>query len=280
LARFAAAFADYGFNPTAFVPSYGMAETTLAVSFAPLDTGVIVDYVDREKMSDTHVAVPLQEGGSDRIRGFVACGEPLPGHFAEIRGNDGSQLPDRHVGRIFVKGPSVMAGYYGEPEATAAVLGNDGWLDTGDLGYLLNRQLIITGRSKDLIIINGRNIWPQDLEWAVEELPGVRRGDACAFSVESAGDSERVVMLVQCRTAEPVARNELVREIEGVLRRTAAIECQVVLIEPRGLPQTSSGKLSRARAKLRFLVGDYGSPEQASRSLRSANAASAPTAPP
>jgi fatty-acyl-CoA synthase len=279
LSRFARAFAKYGFRQTAFVPSYGMAETTLAVSFGPLDTGVIVDYVDREQMSSTHVAVPCEAGESDRVRGFVACGEPLKGHVAEIRGSDGSRLPERHVGRIFVKGPSVMAGYYGEPETTAAVLGSDGWLDTGDLGYLLNRQLVITGRSKDLIIINGKNIWPQDLEWAVEELPNVRRGDACAFSVEGAGDVERVVMLLQCRAADQQARRDLVREVEGVLRRTAAVECQVVLVEPRGLPQTSSGKLSRARAKLRFLEGDYGSLGPAGSDSRPAVAASAPPAP-
>ena len=258
LARFSRAFADCGFKPTAFVPSYGMAETTLAISFAPLDKGVEVDYIDRQRLADEHIAMPLSGAEPDRARGFVACGKPLPGHVAEIRDNNGSLLPERHVGRIFVKGPSIMAGYYREPDATAAVLDGKGWLDTGDLGYLLNGQLVITGRSKDLIIINGRNIWPQDLEWAVEELPNVRRGDSCAFSIAEAGGSERVVMLVQCRVTDAAARAELSREIDGVIRRVAAIDCQIVLIEPRGLPQTSSGKLSRSRAKERYLGGMYG----------------------
>ncbi|MGH6932368.1 MAG: fatty acyl-AMP ligase [Dongiaceae bacterium] len=265
LARFAHTFAEYGFSQSAFVPSYGMAETTLAVSFAPLDTGVVVDYVDRRKMTDQHLAVPLP-AGTDQIRGFVVCGEPLRGHLAEIRDTDGSSLPDRHVGRIFVKGPSLMAGYYNEPDTTSAILGDDGWLDTGDLGYTLNKQLVITGRSKDLIIVNGRNIWPQDLEWAVEELPGVRRGDTCAFSITGNGDAEQVVVLVQCRNSDPSARADLLREIDGVIRRTAAIECRIVLIEPRGLPQTSSGKLSRARAKQRYLEGAFGAIASAARS--------------
>jgi fatty-acyl-CoA synthase len=258
LSRFARTFGEYGFRASAFVPSYGMAEATLAVSFAPLDTGIIVDRVDRQEMSDNHFAKPSLDADSDRARDFVACGRPLPGHVSEVRDADGSPLPERHVGRIFVKGPSIMAGYFQEPEATAAVLGQDGWLDTGDLGYMLDEQLVITGRSKDLIIVNGRNIWPQDLEWAVEELPAVRRGDACAISIAGASNIEQVVLLVQCRSQDPQARAQLVRDVDGVVRRTAAIESTIVLIEPRGLPQTSSGKLSRARAKQRYLEGAYG----------------------
>ena len=98
--------------------------------------------------------------------------------------NEGGALPERRIGRIFVKGPSVMAGYFEQKEATDAVLSADGWLDTGDLGYILDGQIVITGRSKDLILANGRNIWPQDIEWAVEGLPALRRGDVAAFSVE------------------------------------------------------------------------------------------------
>jgi fatty-acyl-CoA synthase len=140
------------------------------------------------------------------------------------------------------------------------VLDSSGWLDTGDLGYMLDGQLVITGRAKDLIIVNGRNIWPQDLEWAVEELPDLRRGDAAAFCIDGENDQEEVILLVQCRTADPEARAALVRAVQGVVQRTAAIECKVKLIDPKGLPQTSSGKLSRSRAKTNYVSGFYGPP--------------------
>ncbi|HET6220651.1 MAG TPA: AMP-binding protein, partial [Dongiaceae bacterium] len=229
-----------------------------AVSFADLDTGVVVDHVDRQRMTDERLAAPAVDTDPKRARDFVACGRPLPKHEVEVRDDSGKTLPDRQIGRLFVKGPSVMAGYYNEPEATALVLDQkSGWLDTGDLGYLLDGQIVITGRAKDLIIINGRNIWPQDLEWAVEELPAVRKGDVAAFAVEGAGDEEEAVILVECRLADATARAELAREVEGVIRRAAAIECRVVLIEPRSLPLTSSGKLSRSRAKDNYLNGVY-----------------------
>ncbi len=258
LDRFAEVFEPYGFRRTAFTPSYGMAEATLAVSFSALDRGVQVDVVDRKALADDDRAEPAAaDAPASTARSFVVCGRPLPGHAAEIRDEAGKPLPERHLGRIFVRGPSVMAGYFGNPEATDQVLKADGWLDTGDLGYMIDGALVITGRAKDLIIVNGRNIWPQDLEWAVEELPGLRRGDVAAFSVEGPDDTEEVVILVQCRVTDPAGRAALRREVQGVLQRTAAVDCRVVLIPPHGLPQTSSGKLSRSRAKANFLNGVY-----------------------
>ncbi len=261
--RFAAAFAPFGFRAGAFVPSYGMAETTLAISFSPLDTGVLVDVIDRHRLAADHVAAPAPDDHGDKTRGFVICGQPMPGHAVAVRDPGGAPLPDRRLGKIFVRGPSVMAGYFNEPEATAAVLAADGWLDTGDLGYTVDGAVVITGRHKDLIIVNGRNIWPQDIEWAAEELPVLRRGDVAAFSIEGAGDEEQVVVLVQCRTSEPAARGDLREEVAGAVRRAQALECAVVLVPPHGLPQTSSGKLSRARAKSNYLAGAYAAPDQA-----------------
>ena len=155
-----------------------------------------------------------------------------------------------------------MAGYFNEPEATAELLSADGWLNTGDLGYTLDGALVITGRDKDLILVNGRNIWPQDLEWAVEELDPVRRGDVAAFAVMEAGQEDQVVVLVQCRLRDPDQRAALSREIKGKVRQTAGVECAVGLIAHRGLPKTSSGKLSRTRARQMYLDGVFG-PEDA-----------------
>lgn len=258
--RFAEAFAPHGFRATAFVPSYGMAETTLAISFSPLDTGVLIDTIDRRTLAETHVAAPAPDDGGIKSRGFVLCGKPMPGHTLQVRDGSGATLTDRRLGRIFVRGPSVMAGYFNQPEATAAVLDDDGWLDTGDLGYTVDEQIVITGRAKDLIIVNGRNIWPQDIEWAVEELPKLRRGDAAAFSVDGSDDQEEVIVLVQCRSSDEASRTELRDEVSSAVRRSQALDCTVVLVPPHGLPQTSSGKLSRARAKANFLAGAYSDP--------------------
>jgi fatty-acyl-CoA synthase len=258
--RFAEVFAPYGFAASAFVPSYGMAEATLAVSFSPLGRGLVVDTIERQALAEDHVAVPAgPDADAGSARGFVVCGPALPGHTIEIRGDDGQALPERRLGRIFVRGPSIAEGYFGEPEASAAVFA-DGWLDTGDLGYLVDGALAITGRSKDLIIVHGRNVWPQDLEWAIEQLPGLRRGDAAAFAVDEDSvdeGSEGVVLLVQCRLTDPAARAQLERDVKAVVQQTAAIEAKVVLVRPHGLPQTSSGKLSRSRARQSYLAGAY-----------------------
>jgi fatty-acyl-CoA synthase len=172
----------------------------------------------------------------------------------EIRDDEGKVLPERHLGLIFARGPSIADGYFNDPEASAEVF-RDGWLDTGDLGYLVDGALAITGRSKDLIIVNGRNVWPQDLEWAVEQLPGLRRGDVAAFALD---DRDRgVVLLVQCRSTDPDTRARLERDVKAVAQQTSAVDCKVVLVRPHGLPQTSSGKLSRSRAKQSYLAGAY-----------------------
>ena len=257
LRRFSETFASRGFRSTAFVPSYGLAEATLAVSFSPLDRGVHVDPVNRQRLAEAAMADPPANGALADAREMVVCGKPLPGLEVEVRDHRGQVVPDRQVNRIFVKGPSVMAGYFGEPEATARVLDRDGWLDTGDLGYTVDGALVITGRNKDLIIINGRNIWPQDLEWAVEELPQFRQGDAAAFSVDDGGEEERAVILVQCRKRDPEARAGLIRDVMGLIRAATGVEFEVKLVGPRDLPKTSSGKLSRSRAKERYLNGDF-----------------------
>lgn len=255
LRRFVERFGEVGFDAGAFTPSYGMAEVCLAISFAKRGGGFHVDHVDRARLSEERVAQPVL--ASETSREFVLCGFVLQGHKAEIRDQAGAALPARRAGRIFVKGPSVMPGYFEAPEATAEAL-RDGWLDTGDLGYWLDNQLVVTGRAKDLIIVNGRNIWPQDIEWAVEMLPQLRRGDVCAFSIASDDGAESIVVVVNAWPVNEDARVALSGAVQQVVKETVGVDCAVQLLSPSiGLPMTSSGKLSRSRARTRYLAGDY-----------------------
>ncbi|QJE72467.1 fatty acyl-AMP ligase [Aerophototrophica crusticola] len=257
LERFADAFGPRGFRKEALVASYGMAEASLALSFAPLDTGLVTDLVDLDRLENEQVAVPPGPD-TERSRDFVLNGPALPGHEIQVRDEVGRPVAERQVGRVFARGPSLMREYFGRPEETAAALSAQGWLDTGDLGYLCDGQIVITGRAKDLILVNGRNIWPQDLEWTTEhQVESLRSGDVAAFSVDE--DSGEVVMvLVQCRTSDPGARDALAQEVAGVLRSAHGVEVRVVLVPTHSLPQTSSGKLSRSRAKQMYLRGEYG----------------------
>ena len=251
LRRFAAAFAESGFDARAFLPSYGMAELGLGLSFAPLLTELATDHVDRDRCADEAVAVPV-EADAEHAREFVLCGIVMPDYTVEIRDPEGTVRTDREVGEIFVRGPSIMRGYLDEPGATADAL-KDGWLNTGDLGYRLQDQLVITGRRKDLIIINGRNIWPQDLEFIAESM-GVRTGSAAAFSVHTS-DAEEVVMVIECRIAEADDEAALLRKIRTAVRAEFGVDLRLVAAEPRALPRTSSGKLSRVRARQLYESG-------------------------
>lgn len=250
LRRFADRFRAHGFDLDRYVASYGMAEATLALSFAPLGPGLKTEVIDLDRLEHDHVAEIAAQG---RTREFVLCGPALPGHALEARDADGTALPERRVGRIFARGPSLMRDYFREPEATAETLSADGWLDTGDLGYFTGGELVITGRAKDLILVNGRNVWPQDLEWAVEAgVQGVRSGDVAVFSIDR-DDDEEVVALVQCRTKDPAARATLADETAKLLRLQFGAPVTVRLVGAHALPTTSSGKLSRSRARELFL---------------------------
>jgi fatty-acyl-CoA synthase len=257
LERFAAALAPAGFSARSFIPSYGMAETTLAVSFTDVEKPIRIDTIDRNAYKNERLALPARAGeAANKVRSFVVCGKPLPGHEVAIRGDDGQALGERQIGHVFVSGPSLMAGYYHNEEATGAVMAGDGWLDTGDMGYWLDGEIVITGRVKDLILHNGRNIWPQDIEWAAEQIEPLRSGDVAAFAVEGEDGDDDVVVLVHCRLAGAAEMEELRRKVAGVVHHSAGIECSVVLVPPRSLPFTSSGKLSRAGAKQKYLTGE------------------------
>lgn len=262
LERFADAVAPAGFDRRAFLPCYGMAECSLAVSFAPLGGGVRVDHVDSDRLAHRHRASPVsqeQAGQSNsRVSALVDCGTPLPSFDVEVRDPQGCALPERRLGTLYVKGPSVMSGYFGDPESTGEVLSAEGWLNTGDLGYRIGNRLVITGRQKDLIIINGRNIWPQDLEFLAEQQPEVRSGDALAFAAPAPGGEDRTMLVVQCREAEPRRRRHLAARLQRRVREELGIDCTVELVPLHTLPRTSSGKLSRSKARLDFVARQAG----------------------
>ncbi|MCI1740074.1 MAG: AMP-binding protein [Pseudomonas veronii] len=177
------------------------------------------------------------------------CGAVLPGHRLEIRNAQGEVLGEREVGQIFIAGPSLMSGYFRDPDSQ---LQASQWLGTGDLGYLFEGNLHVTGRKKDLIIIRGRNIWPQDIEHVAEGEPGVRPGDAIAF-VTSRGDESVVVMQIQCRVASPASREQMVRSLSGRIQSEFGVSVDIQLVPPQSIPRTSSGKPARAEAKRRYL---------------------------
>lgn len=254
LTSFAQLLEPAGFNSRAFVASYGMAECSLAVSFAPLDKGLVIDRISAETLTENGTAVPVEESRrTGETKELVFCGAPLPGHEVEIRDEQGRVLPERRCGVLHVRGPSVMSGYLGDQESTREVLSSDGWLNTGDLAYLADGQVIITGRIKDMIIVNGRNIWPQDIEFIAEQMPEIRSRDAAAFSTGGVGEEEAVVLVVQCRQFDEMERDRLVEALRGRVREEFGIDCMVELVPPHTLPQTSSGKISRTMARADFL---------------------------
>ncbi|TCP34657.1 fatty acyl-AMP ligase [Sphingomonas sp. BK235] len=248
---FVDAFADAGFQATAFLPSYGLAEATLAVSLMPPGEGIRVELVEETELS----GMQHGEDRPQRYRAIVNCGKPVRDMEIAVREEDGTPLPDGAIGKVWCRGPSVMVGYFRDAEATAACL-VDGWLDTGDMGYMSDGYIFIVGRAKDMIIINGRNHWPQDIEWAVEQLPGFKAGDIAAFAITTPGGEETPAVLVQCRSSDEVERVRLRDEIRDRVRSVTGMNCVVELIPPRTLPRTSSGKLSRAKARNLYLAGE------------------------
>ena len=256
LERFADLLAPSGFDRRSFVPCYGMAECALAVSFAPMGQGLDVDRVDSDTLAEEQKALPLhpnRDNGTASVNTFTNCGAPLPGFDVEIRDDQGQVLPERDCGTLFVRGPSVMSGYFGDLKATREVLSPDGWLNTGDLAYRIGNSIVITGREKDLIIINGRNVWPQDLEYLAEKQPEVRTGDASAFSVPGSNGEERAVMMVQCRESDESKRADLQERLNSQIRQEFGIDCLIELVPRNTLPRTTSGKLSRSGARKEYL---------------------------
>ena len=253
LRNFAEKFRLAGFNSNAFLPCYGLAESTLAVTFAQKDSGFQSLRVDARMLADQRVALPLKTDG-EKYNEFVNCGKPLPGHLIKIVNDIDQELPDSRVGSVLIHGASIMAGYFNDSEETKKALLPGGWLDTGDLGFILEGSLYITGRRTDIIIVNGRNIRAQDVEELAEQQPEIRAREASAFSVIGPQDNTIIVLVVECRLTVEIDRQSLINRLQRMVYMAFGVNCLVELIPPHTLPRTSSGKLSRSSTRQGFLL--------------------------
>jgi fatty-acyl-CoA synthase len=265
LRDFAARLAPARFDARAFVPSYGMAEATLAVTFVPRGEGLRTDEVDARSLA-SGTATP--SGDAAQSRSIVDCGEAFPGHDVAIIDDAGRVLGERQVGQIVVAGPSVAAGYFDQPELTAATFkpldgrGQTPWLHTGDLGYLAGGRLFVCGRVKDVIIVRGRNYYPSDIEWAVGEVSHVRRGNVVAFGVQASASGQLVndgsgeeQLVVCCEGASSDA--DAIRDAAAarIAEQFGLAVREVVVVALASLPRTSSGKPQRRATRAMYLDG-------------------------
>jgi len=248
-------FAPAKLNPAAIMPAYGMAEATLAIAFDGLDQRFRTLRIDRGRYEADALAIPAApELSKDEYLELVECGLPFPQHEIGIMGDDDALLPEGRVGEVVLKGPSNARGYHEDADATSALF-RTGWLHTGDLGFMRDGRLFISGRKKDLIILNGRNYYPQSIEWELENLEGIRKGNVVAFGVQGER-SEELVVVAETRAEALEALGQLVRKH---LTDTLSLRPRdIVLLEPGSLPKTSSGKLQRRRAKTLYEEGELG----------------------
>ena len=252
LRNFAEKFAPAGFDAAAFLPCYGLAESTLAVTFSQVGQGFQSLKVDAGTLVDRKIAVRLQVEGR-KYSEFVNCGRPLPEHIVKVVDDAGQELPDLKVGSVLVKGSSIMTGYFNNPEDTRKTLQPGNWLDTGDLGFLFEGDLYVTGRRTDVIIVNGRNIRAQDIEELAEQQPEVRTREASAFGITDANDVTTIVLVIECRLTSITDRQSLTTRLQRLVYMAFGVNCLVELVPPHTLPRTSSGKLSRFAARQGFI---------------------------
>ena len=259
LRRFIERFEPWGLRPEAVTPVYGLSEATLAVTFSDLDKPFISVHFDRDLLSTDGRAVPAADGFE-----LVSVGRPLDGVELRVMDGEGAELPPGRVGDVWARGPSIMDGYLGRPRATAKVL-HDGWLDTGDLGFLHEHELFLTGRKKDVLILRGRNHSPTEVEAAVDEVEGVRLGCSVAVTwLPDGADGEVLLLLVETnRGAERSDDAGLIDACRKAVRVAAGLEVDVVeVLEPGTLPRTSSGKLRRGASLELYLAGELVPPEK------------------
>ena len=246
---FTSRFAAYGFRREAITPVYGLAESAVGLTFPPLNRGALIDTIKPGPLMHTGNAVPADPRDSSVLR-VVSCGRPLPGYQVRIVDGTGREVGDRVEGRLEFKGPSATSGYFRNPEQTRKLFHGD-WLDSGDFGYFVNDEIYITGRVKDVIIRGGRNIHPYDLEQAVGNIPGIRRGCVAVFgNPDPATGTERLVVLAETRESDPQARARLMHAINVAAMDLLGMAADdIVLAPPHTVLKTSSGKIRRAASR-------------------------------
>ena len=260
LRNFAEKFAPAGFSINSFLPCYGLAESTLAVTFSNTGKGFQSIKVDAGTLIDKKIAVRVQADGR-KYNEFVNCGSPLPDHTVKVIDDSEQELPDLRVGSVLMHGPSIMTGYFNSPEDTENILRPGDWLDTGDLGFLFEGNLYITGRRTDVIIVNGRNIRAQDVEELAEQQPEIRAREASAFSITDDNDITSIVLVIECRLTSTEERQSLINRLQRLVYMAFGVKSLVELVSPHTLPRTSSGKLSRYAARKGFIQrADFADP--------------------
>ena len=259
LERFRTRFAPFGFRPQAMTPVYGLAEVGLGLTFPPLGRGPIVDRIDRARLSRTGHAVPVDEGHAAEAISFVSSGRALPGYRVRIVDARGAELPERTEGDLQFAGPSATGGYHRNPEATALLVRGE-WRDTGDRAYLADGELYVVGRAKDLIIRRGRHLYPEEIENAVGEIPGIRRGCVAAFGTRAVETgTERLVVVAETRETDAARVGELETRInERIIECAGEPADEIVLAPPHAVLKTSSGKLRRSAVCKAYEDGSLG----------------------
>jgi len=261
--RFTARYQQYGFHPEAMMPVYGLAESSVGLVFPPLNRTPPIDCVQREVFSKSINAIPV-EASDENALCFVASGHPLVGHEIRIVDSNGRELPERQEGYLQFRGPSATSGYYRNPEETKKLFMDD-WLNSGDLAYIAEGDVFITGRSKDLIIRAGRNIYPHEVEEAVGYIPGVRKGCVAAFgSTDQQTRSEKLVVLAETRESDIKKKAALKKEITTTATDLLGLPPDVVILaRPHTVLKTSSGKVRRSACKELYEKGELGQTSKA-----------------
>ncbi|OOZ57377.1 AMP-binding protein [Solemya velum gill symbiont] len=258
LRHFQERFSPFGFRPEAMAPVYGLAENSVGLAFPPPGRGPLIDHIQRASLAERGEAQPVSK--DEESLEVVACGRPMSGHAVRIIDAVGHPLPERREGHLQFRGPSATRGYFRNPEKSAELF-HDGWLDSGDLGYLANGEIYLTSRVKDLIIRGGRNLYPYELEQAVGAIEGVRKGCVAVFgSVDKNSGTEQLVVLAETRETDQAARQSIENQIVELGGQLLGIPPErVVLAPPHSVLKTSSGKIRRGATRELFEQGKIGS---------------------
>jgi 1-acyl-sn-glycerol-3-phosphate acyltransferase len=258
LRSFTERFGRYGFPAKAMAPVYGLAECSVGLAFPPFGRMPVIDRIDRDQLSVHGIAEPARPDDPHALE-IPACGQPLPGHEIRVVDDAGHELGERREGRIEFRGPSATRGYFRNEAKTRQLFHGD-WLDTADRGYMAGGDIFVTGRIKDIIIRAGRHLYPQEIEQAVANLPGVHKGGVAVFGVpDRASGTERVVVLAETRESDDAARAALQARAHEVVTDVAGTPPdEIVLAPPRTVPKTSSGKIRRSAAKKLYQSGHIG----------------------